>query len=168
METEHTPPKKLKDRTVVPAWDVAVLNNEILFADPDGFHEHLIPLEGRDNLQLIVKRKVKPRSRQIEKYYHAVPIRMIAAEMGITDEEAHDMCKNMFLREEKSYERKDGVMVRYTRTGSTTELGDKRYYEYVFDEVVPWASRELNLYIPHPNEADWYGKDDWVPTGYEQ
>lgn len=168
-----TPPKRgLKDRTIVPAWDCGVFNNKVVLKDRQAFDNHLIPFEGKDNLQLIIKRKVKHRSRQEEKFYHAVPVRMIAAHMEITDQEAHEMLKRMFLKQEERAKLADGRVIRYERVLSTTELGDKAYREY-WENVIRWAALPtkdeglgpdsgLGLYIPYPNEADWDGAEEYT------
>lgn len=166
--------KLKRDKKIYPAWDVAVMQGKVVFKDREAFDRHLIPYEGKENMQLVIRPKVKPRSRQIEKYYWAVPVMMIAGAMECAPYEAHDMLREMFLKvEESKWVGEDGdKLLRYERTMSTTELGDKRYYDYVFSEVLPWAALPtlddgldvnsgLGLYIPLPNEADWDGKDDW-------
>lgn len=163
--------KTNRDKTIYPAWDCGVYNGRVVIKDREVFDKHLIPLEGKDNLQLILKRKVKSRSRQEEKFYHAVVVRMVASHMDITDQEAHEMLKKMFLRTEERTLMVNGKAVRYERTMSTTELGDKAYREY-WENCIKWASLPtqedglgpnsgLGLYIPYPNEADWDGRDDY-------
>ena len=164
--------KGLVDRVVVPAWDVMVIDNKVVIKDEDSFNKHLIPLEGRDNLQLTIKRKIKGRSRQEEKYYYAVPVKFVAEAMDITREEAHEFLKNLLLREETSIMLGDGTFVRYERTMSTTELSDVRYREY-WKDVIQWAALPteddglhrtsgLGIYIPDPNEVEWEGKDQYL------
>jgi len=168
----------LKDRRIYPKWDCAVINGQVLIKDRKAFDEHLVPLEGKENLELILKPKIKSRSRQIEKYYYAVPLRMIAEAMTITDQEAHELMKRFFLKTEEKVKLPNGKTMRYERVMSTTELGDRRYYDYVFEQVLPWALQPtgpdglnsgsgLGLYIPLPNEADWDGAEDYqhiIPT----
>lgn len=164
--------KGLKDRAVVPAWDIMIVDNEIVIDDKDAFHKHLIPLEGRENYQMIIKKKIKNRSRQEEKYYHAVPVKFVAEAMDITRDEAHEFLKAMFLKSEESVVLPDGSIVRYERIMSTTELSDARYREY-WEEVIRWAALPtledglhkgsgLELYIPYPNEVEWSGKDEYT------
>lgn len=163
--------KKLKDRDVVPAWECAVFNGEVILKDQEAFDKHLVPFEGKENLQLVLKRKVKARSRREEKFYHAVPVKMVAEAMDITREEAHEFLKHLLLRTEERILREDGTALRYERTMSTTELGDKAYREY-WEDVIRWASLPtdydglsrtsgLSLYIPMPNEVDWDGRDEY-------
>lgn len=165
-------PKGLKDRTIVPAWDVMIIDNEVVIKDDDAFHKHLIPLEGRENLQLVIKREIKGRSRQEEKFYHAVPVKFVAEAMDITRDEAHKFLKNLILKTEESVVLADGQVVRYERVMSTTELSDAAYREY-WNDVIRWAalpteddglSRRsgLALFIPMPNEVEWLGKDEYM------
>lgn len=149
-----------------------MIGGELIFKDRQAFESSLLPFEGKENLQLVLKRKIKSRSRQEEKYYHAVVVRMIAAEMELPDQEVHELLKRMFLRTEERHELEDGRVIRYERTMSTTELGDKAYREY-WQQVQRWASLPtkddglgpdsgLGLYIPDPNEADWDGRDEYA------
>lgn len=163
--------RKLKDRSVVPAWECRIVNGKVIIRDREEFDKYLIPYEGRENMQIILKRKVKGRSRQEEKFYHAVPVKWVADEMNITREEAHEFLKNMFLKTEERIVTDDGRAIRYERTMSTTELGDAAYREY-WQSVINWASLPtedgglsinsgLGIYIPMPNEVDWEGRDEY-------
>lgn len=150
----------LAEKKIYPKWIVEIHNGEMLFERPKDFKEHLIPYEGKQ-MTVTVKNVFKSRSRQEEKYYHAVPVRMIAAAMDISDQEAHEFLKQMFL----TVEEQSPAGFRYTRAMSTTELSDKAYREY-WESVVRWAAQPteddglgpssgLNLYIPLPNEVDY-------------
>lgn len=163
---------QLKDKTIYPAWECAVYNGKVVIKEREAFDKHLIPYEGKENLVLTLKRKVKARSRQEEKFYHAVVVRMVASNMDITDQEAHDMLKRLLLKTEERVKLADGRVVRYERVVSTTELGDKAYREY-WENCIRWAALPtkedglgpdsgLGLYIPYPNEADWDGKDQYM------
>lgn len=174
-KAEGTPIRRLKDKTIYPAWDCGVIDNEIVFKDKEAFHTSLIPFEGKDNLQLVLKKKVKSRSRQEEKYYHGVVVKMIGAEMDLEPEEVHEMLKRMFLKIEERMVHIDGRVIRYERVMSTTELGDKAYQDY-WKRVQRWAALPtqdeglninsgLGLYIPDPNEADWDGREEYFAKG---
>lgn len=163
--------RKLKDRSVVPAWECRIVNGKVIIRDREDFDKYVLPFEGKENMQLILKKKVKSRSRKEEKYYHAVPVKFVAEEMNITREEAHEFLKNMFLKSEERIVTDDGKVIRYERTLSTTELGDQAYREY-WNKVVQWAALPtedgglsptsgLGLFIPMPNEAEWDGRDEY-------
>lgn len=171
-KSEYQPIKKLKDKQIVPAWDCGVINNEVVIKDREAFDRHLIPYEGMENLQLVLKKKVKPRSRQEEKFYRAVVVVKVAEALSITEDEAHEILKHLFLREEERSVLPDGKVIRYMRTMSTTELGDRAYRKF-WEDVIRWAalptldeglatSSGLGIYIPYPNEADWSGKEEYM------
>ncbi len=151
-----------KENKFWPKWPVKIAEDgKVLFHDKEAWERFKIPFRGKD-MDLILKHRVKERSRQEEKYYWAVVVRMVAEEMGIGRQEAHELMANLFL----SVEEKTPAGFRYKRVISTTELSDKRYDEYVFKECIPWAARPteddglsedsgLALYIPLPNEVDY-------------
>ena len=154
----------LKENRIYPKWHVSIIDGKVVFKDRENFDRHLIPYEGKA-MHLIVKDVHKERSRQEEKYYHAVVVRMVAGAMDIPDQEAHALLKGLFLRVEEK-----GKYGRYERTMSTTELSDRAYREY-WEKCVKWAalptepeglgpSSGLSLYIPAPNEVSYQeGKD---------
>lgn len=139
-------------------------DGKVLIEDRERFDKHARNYAGNENMAIILKPYRKPRSRQEEKYYHAVPKVMVAEAMDIEPEEAHEfLCKLFLTVEEKAVV--NGKEVRYTRTKSTTELDDKQYREF-WQRVIKWASLPtqdygldvnsgLELYIPEPNEADY-------------
>lgn len=149
----------MKESHIYPLWPVKITGGHVEFEDRAAFYEHLIPYEGKE-MALILKRRVKDRSRQEEKYYHAVVVRMVAEEMDTTREDAHDFLRKMFLTTEE----KQGKY-RYVRVMSTTELSDGAYRDY-WEKCVRWAALPtyddglsedsgLNLYIPYPNEVSY-------------
>lgn len=152
---------KLKERKIHPKWK-AQANGGILYVEREAdFRDYLLSLQGKD-LQVVVKKYVKSRSRQEEKFYHAVVVRMVAEAMSIDDNEAHYFLKSLFLTEEV---RAGNGKYRFKRTLSTTELDDKSYREY-WEKCIRWAALPTNpaglseqsgleLYIPYPNECEW-------------
>jgi len=150
---------------IYPTWPATISSTgQILIKDRNKFDEFASLYAGKENMGITLKPFRKSRSRQEEKYYHAVPKMLIAEAMDIEPEQAHEFLCKMFLTVEESTTI-DGKKVRYTRTRSTTELDDKQYREY-WTRVNRWASLPtsddglnldsgLGLYIPDPNEADW-------------
>jgi hypothetical protein len=148
----------LKERKVYPRFRATAHGGKIYFEDEPRFSEYLLGLEGK-TLEAIVRPEPKIRSRQEEKYYHAVVVRMVAEAMGLQDDTAHDFLKNLFLKEE--VQTPGGA--RFTRVLSTTELDDKAYRDY-WERCVRWAAQATNpaglssesgleLYIPLPGEV---------------
>ena len=148
-----------------PTWRAEVSDEgKLTIQERERFDRYVERYAGKDNMAVIVKPYRKSKSRQEERYYHAVPKMMIAEAMDMTPEEAHQFLCDMFLTEEKSVT-VNGQKMRYTRTKSTTELNDAEYHDFVFERVLRWASLPtgdgldqnsgLGLYIPLPNEVDY-------------
>lgn len=151
---------ELKERKFHPKFRAIVRGTRIIYEDPRSFESFLVPMDGKD-VEVTVKIPAKDRSRQEEKFYHAVVVRMVAEAMCVLDQEAHEFLKRMFLRSEE--QTIQGY--RYERIMSTTELSDKAYREY-WETCIRWAAlptREtglgpdsgMELYIPYPNEVDY-------------
>ena len=93
----------LKERKFYPKFKATAKNGRLILDDELTFSKYLINFDERE-LSVVVKLFHKERIRQEEKYYHAVVVRMIADEMAIPDQEAHEMLREMFLREETKTE----------------------------------------------------------------
>ncbi len=150
----------LAEKKIYPKWNVKIHNREMLFEKPEEFKEHLVPFDGKE-MTITLKHHFKSRSRQEEKYYHAVVVRMVAGAMDVADQEAHEFLKDLLLKVEEV----SPAGFRYTRAMSTTELSDKAYQEY-WKKCLDWAALPtdddglsitsgLGLYIPMPNEVDY-------------
>jgi hypothetical protein len=157
----------LKERKIYPKFNAEAKGGRLFFEKESEFSHYLLSIDSKP-LEVIVKPKHKDRSRQEEKFYHAVVVRMIAEAMGIEDQDAHEMLRGFFLSEEESRQietPKGPKMIRFERILSTTELSDKAYREY-WQKCIRWAALPtqpeglnvnsgLELYIPEPNEVDY-------------
>ena len=154
----------LSEKKIYPRWKATVRGGRLYYEDEGRFSTHLIPYEGK-TLSVVVKNWTKDRSRQEEKFYHAVVVRLVAEAMSITDQEAHEFLKKMWLTVEESFRRKDGTRVGYKRVMSTTELSDGAYRMY-WEQCIRWAALPtkasglgpdsgLELVIPYPKEVDY-------------
>jgi hypothetical protein len=150
----------LKERKFYPKFKGRIQNGVLRHENKQAFERYLLTMDGKE-IETVVKPRAKERSRQEEKFYHAVVVRMVADEMTIMDEEAHQFLKSMFLRREE--QTLQGF--RYERTLSTTELSDKAYREF-WESCIRWAALPtqdeglgiesgLGLFIPYPNEVDF-------------
>lgn len=149
----------LKEAKIWPRWRVTISQDgRFIFERPEDWERFKIPYYGRE-MELILKDRAKDRSRQEEKYYHAVVVRMVAEAMEIGRQEAHEFLKRLFL----TIEDKTTSGIRYRRSMSTTELSDKAYRDY-WERVILWAAQPtedrgldessgLDLVIPYPNEV---------------
>lgn len=150
----------MKERNFYPNWHIEIQKGKILFEQRKEFDDYLVRMDGK-KLDLIIKPRVKDRSRQEEKYYYGVVVKMISEEMDTEPKVVHEMLKGWFLRELKD----DGKGRKYERVLSITELTDKAFREY-WKKCQTWAALPtaedglgpesgLQLYIPNPNEVDY-------------
>lgn len=82
------------------------------------------------------------RSIQQNKYYWSVICKLISDHTGYTSDEIHQILAEQFL----SYEKDGRSFVKSTTKLKTTE------FETYMEECRRWASVELQIYIPLPNE----------------
>jgi len=155
----------MKEKKFYPKWRAQAKGTNLYFERDNEFRNHLIPLNNKE-LEVVVKPRVKHRSRQEEKFYHAVVVDMVAEEMNINKNLAHEQLSDLFLRREESTTSTNGKKtIRYHRTLSTTELSDTAYREY-WEQCIKWAALPtkpsglaqdsgLELFIPYPNEVDY-------------
>lgn len=153
----------LKESKATPKWAVRLdEKGRIAFYDTPGWQKYKAQFHGKD-AELILKKKVKSRSRQEERYYWGVVVERVSEALGTSRDAAHELMAGLFLRIEET----SPAGIRYNKVMSTTELGDERYDRYIFKECVPWASTPtdeetgltqesgLGLFIPLPNEVDY-------------
>jgi hypothetical protein len=87
-----------KEATFVPKWAVTIGNGgKVTFIDQEGWEAYKRNFEGREG-DIILKDKVKDRSRQEEKYFHAVVVKSVAEAMDITPDDAKSFLKELFLK----------------------------------------------------------------------
>lgn len=150
----------LSEKKFYKNWDVVVSGRRVNFKDREAFDDHLVPLDGKE-MVLVLKDKVKERSRAEEKFYRGVVVPMIAEEMGASLQPTHEMLAKFFL----TVEEKTPAGYRFSRVQSTTELSDKAYRKF-WNDCIKWAALPtdddglsvdsgLSLYIPMPNEVDY-------------
>ena len=86
--------------------------------------------------------KKQTRSQAQNAYYWGVVLDIIGKDLGYEPEEAHQIFTEMFL----SYEKDSRKFVK-----STTKLNTKEMEQYL-EKVRRFASMELSIFIPLPNE----------------
>lgn len=102
--------------------------------NPKKLSEHI--KSRKDWLYSIVIKKYGTRSLAQNSYYHGVVLAMIEEETWIEKEELHYYFKHRFIDE---------------KFPSSRELNKNEFSEYV-NKIRDFASLELSLYIPDPNE----------------
>jgi len=116
----------------------------IIFGNPQAVNNHLKSLEGKD-AEVIIRVPKKGRSNPQNRYYWAVPIKLISEGTGYTTEETHDALRMLFLLDR---DRKVPTL------RSTTALTTLEMEEYL-SKIRNWASMTLSIYVPEPNEVDY-------------
>ena len=95
------------------------------------------------------------RSNQQNRYMFGVVYKLISEHTGFSVDEVHELCKGMFLKQPphllqlKNGKHMEINIVRPTSSLSTVEL------ENYLSEIRMWASIELGVYIPLPNETEY-------------
>ena len=92
------------------------------------------------------------------KYYWSTIVELLAEHTGYTKNEIHEILKMTFLSEVIMLNQKSGIReIRITNsTGDKTTAEIEQYYS----DIRQWASKELNCYIPLPNEENYANTRD--------
>ena len=93
---------------------------------------------------MTVEREYRSRSSQQNRYYHGVVLKTIAAELGYTSDEVHQIFKEEFL----SYKKDNRQFVK-----STTKLKTVEFEDYL-EKVRRFAAMELGIVVPDPNKGE--------------
>lgn len=127
---------------ITPVFYGQVTKGELILEKPDRYKYYLQNISGP--VMLTLKRPKKPRSNNQNAYYWDIPIQMIADHTGMTPDETHEAMKFLFLKKHVG----SIVTVRSSATLNTLE------FEEFTENIRRFASSELNIYIPLPNEVD--------------
>jgi hypothetical protein len=127
-----------------------VKNGRLLLTDKSRFDHDVQAHEGRE-VVLTIRRSDDIRTNAENRYYWGVIVKIVADEMGIIPDEAHDFLKHLFL--------KQGVEVdgkRFEIARSTADLTIAEFESYC-ERCRQWAAAELGAVIPLPGEVilDW-------------
>jgi hypothetical protein len=126
---------------------------ELVLSDPVAWRAAVGKHRGRD-VWVTVKRQSRAHSDNQRKYYHGCVVDMVAAHIGESNEEAHELMKadSAVLRKyARTIETLDGKSIRMAP--STKHLTAEQYAEYI-DERKQWAASFLGLYIPDPGQVE--------------
>lgn len=123
-----------------------VKNHKLIFGDNDRFKLDVAKNEG-DFVTITVDKPKKRRSNDLNAYYWGAVIKILSDFTGFEKEEMHEVLKLKFLLNKKQMP--DGKWIEYTK--STKGLNSEDMIEYV-EQIKRWATSELDVYIPDPNE----------------
>lgn len=123
--------------------NIKIKNGRIIPNDLISFKKALENFEGKENIELIIRKKRKHCTSNQRKYYFKIIVSLISGCTGYEKKETHYLLREMFL----GYNEKDNLI-------STEDLNTVEKEEY-HSEIRRWASKELNCYIPEPNEVNY-------------
>ena len=111
------------------------------------FENHLrfLSTEKGTDITMVVKKYSKPRTNKQNSYYYAVVVPLVAEYTGYSNLEAHEALKFQMLLDRSG---------RLPIVGSTTDLSTTEMEAYL-SNCRQWASAELGVYIPLPNETEF-------------
>lgn len=103
------------------------------------------------NVEVIVRPYKYKRSNEQNRYYWGVVVKEVADHTGYSSEEVHEMLKSIHLQRGVMLETRKGLKEIRT-SGSTATLKTGEMEEYL-SKCRQWASVELGIYLPEPNEV---------------
>ena len=118
-------------------------------ADPVMWRSYLARQKGRD-VWITVVRQSKAHTDSQRAYYFGVIVDMIAAEIGESKEETHELLKAKFLKPRR-IELLSGKMLEMPP--STKLLTTEEMTTYI-DECLRFGAEFLGLYIPSPDQTE--------------
>ena len=124
-----------------------VKNGKITFSDRARFDSDVSIYEEK-TIEIIVREQKKRRSLNLNAYYWSVVVKLLSEHTGYDKDDMHEILKSMFLRTRYKL---NGVWTDGTK--STTKLSSKEMIEFI-DNVKRFASTELSVYIPDPNDVE--------------
>ena len=132
---------------IIPKFKGRIKNGNLSLFDKDKFSRYLVKFEGKDIwCSVDLYKKIGFRSIQQNRYLWGVCYKMIAFETGHSEEEIHEIMKGMFNSEITDFR---GKKIKVNK--STTSLDKLEFMEY-WENIKNWASMELNIIIPDPDE----------------
>ncbi len=128
---------------------IRVINGKARFLNLPIFKKDLQQYEGLEAF-LIIKPYKDNRSENQNRYYWGVVIKMLTEELGYLPEEMHEVLKQKFLI---SRTVKVGN-TEYSIPDSSSTLNTTEFEDYL-SKIRTWASQELELLIPLPNDIEY-------------
>lgn len=122
-----------------------VEKGKLLLDDQNRFLAHISKFEGQ-SIELSLKKRRETRSDSSNRYYWGVIIEILSNHLGYDKNEMHEALKLKFLSEPGE----NGL----TRIHSTARLKTDEFIQYT-NNVVIWAARDLQIYIPDPGSVEF-------------
>lgn len=119
---------------------------QLLLDEPAVVMARLLRMFKGKRVDVIVMREKKQRSDAQNRYYWSMVVPVFSEATGYEKEEAHEILKALFLRQEIALP--GGELVE--RVGSSAELDTAAFHEYV-EKCCRWLSGH-GWYVPQPGE----------------
>ena len=135
---------------MIPIFSGKVENGKLKILGISKFNSYLLSLEGW--VELTVRKRIENRSNKQNRYYWGVVIKILSDEMGLSQDETHEILKYQFLKSHVDIT----ILGEIERTffiRSTTSLNTKDMEIYL-EEIRQWAASFLNCQVPMPNEVE--------------
>jgi len=136
---------------MTPEFSGNIKDGKLTLTDIKAFKRWIQTLKGK--VFVSVKKKRKQRSNPQNRYLWGCIYKLVSDHTGYTAEECHQIFTEKFI----SYEKNGRQFVR-----STTKLTTKEFEEYA-EKIRRLASMELQLYIPEPNEPNYFYYEKETP-----
>ncbi len=133
-----------------PIFKAQARKGKIIYENPEMVRKHLIFNEGE--VEVIIRKPRSQRSINQNNYYWGVVLKLLSDHTGHSSDELHEIMKTMFNSKRVEIETKSGL--HYKVIGqSTTRLSTVKMEDYLAN-IRQWASLELGVSIPEPNEVE--------------
>jgi hypothetical protein len=131
---------------ITPKFSGTAKSGKVVYDNKESFDRYLMTLEGK-KVNIVVAEFKKNRSLNQNRYYWGVVIKVLSDETGYEKEEMHTYLADKFLG---FYTDVYGKTLKVIPT--TSSLKTMEFEEYL-SKIRIFASKELSIYIPDPNEA---------------
>ena len=132
---------------MIPEFPGNIENGKLTITDRQALKRWLHTLKGK--VYVTIKKKRKKRSTPQNAYMWSCVYKIVSNHTGYTLEECHQLFGKMFLK----YEKNGHVFIK-----STTKLSTVEFEDYM-ESIRRFASMELSLWIPEPNEPTHFYYD---------
>lgn len=125
-------------------FDGSIQNGRIKLKNPQIFNQLVASFKHGTEIRLTLGKPEKLRSENENRYYHAVPVKILAEHFGEFPKAMHHNLAWMFLKVQD---------LPYPKRRSTTTLTPAEFEDYT-EKIRVWALTEHKIRIPLPNEFD--------------
>lgn len=133
---------------LTPKFTGEVIHGKMTLEQPEKLQKWLGIISKEDGtpqkVSVVVKKFRKIASNEQMRYYRGVIVKMVAEKLGMEYEDAHNMLRMMHLLDHTK---------QFPFPRSTTDLSTVEFEDYN-RECRQWAAKELQLYVPLPNEVE--------------